>query len=71
MTRDKVGEYLLEVLSSRGMSIDDLARAIDYSPQKIRSIIKEESELTIETACKLHIALDVPVDVWLGMQLGD
>ncbi len=63
------GEYLLEVLSERNMTIEELAKRVDYPPHRIRDIINGDRSLNASLACKLNAILKVPAHIWVGLEL--
>ena len=62
------GEYLAEVLDAKGMAQAELARRIDRPIQAINEIIKGEKAITPATALQLEKALDVPANIWVGLE---
>ena len=62
------GEYLNEVLASKGMAQTELARRIGRPIQAINEIIKGEKAITPATAIQLERALDVPAHIWTGLE---
>jgi HTH-type transcriptional regulator/antitoxin HigA len=62
------GEYLAEVLAAKGMAQAELARRIGRPIQAINEIIKGEKAITPATALQLEKALDVPADIWAGLE---
>lgn len=62
------GEYLAEVLDTKGMSQAELARRIGRPTQAVNEIIKGEKAITPATALQLERALDVPAHIWTGLE---
>ena len=62
------GEYLAEVLAAKGMAQAELARRIGRPIQAVNEIIKGEKAITPATALQLEKALDVPANIWVGLE---
>jgi len=62
------GEYLAEVLESRGISQAEIGRRMGRPAQAINEIIKGEKAITADTALQLERALDVPAHIWTGLE---
>jgi len=62
------GEYLAEVLGAKGMAQAELARRIGRPTQAVNEIIKGEKTITPTTALQLEKALDVPANIWVGLE---
>jgi len=62
------GEYLAEVLKTKGMAQAELARRIGRPVQAVNEIVKGEKAITPETAIQLEQALDVPAHIWTGLE---
>jgi HTH-type transcriptional regulator / antitoxin HigA len=62
------GEYLAEVLKTKGMAQAELARRIGRPVQAVNEIVKGEKAITPETAIQFERALDVPADIWTGLE---
>ena len=62
------GEYLAEVLATKGMAQAELARRIGRPIQAVNEIIKGEKAITPATALQLEKALDVPANIWVGLE---
>ncbi|MBE3126361.1 MAG: HigA family addiction module antidote protein [Acidobacteria bacterium] len=62
------GEYLAEVLATKGMAQAELARRIGRPTQAVNEIIKGEKAITPATALQLEKALDVPAHIWVGLE---
>jgi HTH-type transcriptional regulator/antitoxin HigA len=62
------GEYLAEVLAAKGMAQAELARRIGRPIQAVNEIIKGGKSITPATALQLERALDVPANIWVGLE---
>lgn len=62
------GEYLAEVLESKGMSQAELARRIGRPIQAINEIVKGAKAITPATALQFERALSVPAQIWTGLE---
>lgn len=62
------GEYLVEVLESKGMSQAELARRIGRPIQAINEIVKGAKAITPATALQFERALSVPAQIWTGLE---
>ncbi len=63
------GEYLAEVLTEYGMSQTVLAQRMDRPTQAINEIIQGRKAITHETALQLAQVLEVPAEIWLGLEM--
>lgn len=62
------GEYLEEVIDSLGMSKEELARRMGRPASKLSPIFKGEKAITAATALQLETVLNVPADLWVGLE---
>jgi HTH-type transcriptional regulator/antitoxin HigA len=62
------GEYLSEVLDSKGLTQADLARRIGRPLQAVNEIVKGTKAITADTALQLEKALNVPASLWTGLE---
>lgn len=62
------GEILQEELEARGMTQQDLAKAMRRPPQAINEIIHGRKALTARTAVELERALGVSAELWLRLE---
>jgi len=62
------GEYLAEVLESKGMFQAELARRIGRPIQAINEIVKGAKAITPATALQFERALGVPAQIWTGLE---
>jgi len=64
-----VGDYLCDELDARGWSQAHLAGLMGRPTQVINEIINGKKAITTRTAFELDIALGVPAETWLTVQL--
>lgn len=62
-------EALKRFMEKRGVSVEDLAKAIGVSTAYLQTIIDEENLLGVETACKIQKALGISAYNLLCKQL--
>jgi len=63
-----VGDYLVEVLEAKGISHVELGRRIGCSSYIINEIMKGERAINSVMAFQLERALDVPSNIWIGLE---
>lgn len=63
------GNQLLMELNGRGLSQKDLADAIDKPTPMINEIIKGNRRFSAEMSALIGIALDMPSDFWINLQV--
>ena len=61
------GEVLKEHLAS--ISVTEAAKKLRVSRQALSAILNRRSNVSVEMALRLSIALDTSPDLWLGMQM--
>jgi addiction module HigA family antidote len=65
------GEMLREeYLKPLNMSSDDLALAISVTPQTVRALVEEKSNLTKDLAVKLALYFKTSSQFWVNIQRG-
>ena len=62
------GEYLEEVIGELRMTKDELARRMRLPTTELSLIFKGTKALTPETATQLERVVDVPANIWLGLE---
>ena len=62
------GELLAEELEARGLSQSELADQMGRPRQVISAIIRGKKAITAETALQLEGALDIPANLWIGLE---
>ncbi len=62
------GEYLLEVLQEKGISLAELAQVLKCSTLNLNEIIQGQMAITMEMAWQLEHFLGVPATLWIGLQ---
>jgi HTH-type transcriptional regulator/antitoxin HigA len=62
------GEFLEEVIGELGMTKDELARRMGRPAPKLSAIFKGTKALTPDTAMQLEKVVDVPANIWLGLE---
>jgi len=61
------GEYLEEVLESRSIQKNDLARRCGLGPKTVSQIINRKASFSTEIAVQFEKVLGISAEVWLGM----
>lgn len=61
-------EHIKDELQARGLSQKDFAALMGMKPSNVSRMLKGE-DITVDTAEKLEIALGIPADLWLRLQL--
>jgi len=62
------GEFLGEVMSALGITEDEVARRVGLSVAELSQIFKGRKVITPATATQLETAVDVPANIWLGLE---
>ena len=64
------GEYLQKkILEPMNLSVRVLAKAIKVPPNRLYQILKNEREITIDTAFRLGSYFDTGPEMWLYLQM--
>ncbi|ABC78445.1 plasmid maintenance system antidote protein [Syntrophus aciditrophicus SB] len=70
LTLTSPGKILYEkYMLPNGLSVSDLARNIDVSPEKINGIIDDRRAISADIALRLGEFFDVSPRMWLELQL--
>ena len=62
------GYYIEEIIEESGLSLEDFARKLDISPERLRVLISEGRRLTSDVAVKLSRLLATSAAYWLNLQ---
>ena len=62
------GEHLREFMGDCGLTMDQLAKAIRVSPNRVTAIIHGTRGITAETAMRLARYFGTSVEMWMNMQ---
>ncbi len=61
------GEYLEEVLETRGMQKNELAQRCNLTPKTVSQIINGRAAFSPEVALQFEMVLDISADIWLNL----
>lgn len=62
------GYYIEEIIEESGLSLEDFARKLDISPERLRVLISGGQRLTRDVAAKLSRLLGASAAYWLNLQ---
>lgn len=62
------GYYIEEIIKGSGLSLEDFARKLDVSPERLRVLISGGQRLTSDVAAKLSRLLGTSAAYWLNLQ---
>lgn len=62
------GEHLKEFMEDSGLTMNQLAKALHVSPNRITAIIHGTRGITAETAMRLARYFGTSVQMWMNMQ---
>ena len=62
------GELLAEELEVRGLTQGELADQMGRPRQTISAIVRGKKAITAETALQLEAALEIPAQLWIGLE---
>lgn len=63
------GEVLREeFMEPLGLSVSDMAEALDVAPRLIAQVVSEKAKVTANLALRLSRCFGMSPDVWIGMQ---
>ena len=60
------GETIADVLSERGISVEDFAKAIDETPPAVTRLLSGQTPITLGLARRLSYALGASVEFWMS-----
>jgi addiction module HigA family antidote len=64
------GETLREdILEPLGMSVNQLAKALDITATRLNDIVRGRRGITVDTALRLARYMGTSAEFWLGLQL--
>lgn len=62
------GEYLLEELDAREMTVSELADVLGRSKQSLRGLLAGKSSISVATALSLEALWGISAETWLNLQ---
>lgn len=63
------GEILKDAMDDAGLTMNQLAKALDVPPNRITAIISGTRGITAETALRLAAYFDTTPEYWMNMQM--
>lgn len=62
------GALVAEALETLGISMRDLARALDVSPSTLQRLVTEQITISPEMAIRLSVVIGSSAEMWLRLQ---
>ena|SRR5690606_17285763 len=66
-TSTRISLNILDALDEKGWSQDQLAKALDVSPEQVAKFVKGESDFKLSTLAKLEAVLGIQIPLGLSL----